>query len=172
MLEDWVAYGRSLATWLWYNQTQWLLPIAVLLLMCVLVILIHQQSPRYREKWMARKKERETIADIVQTALDTALEQDRISPSQRLRYQTRLAKGLDLPDLLPRRIDRKIINTGTGERPVWVSIPIYNAQKLASEIRKRLSETGGNIAERLRKMRRSRTTQSKRQKVVSAVRPK
>ena len=94
---------------------------------------------------MARKKERQDVADIVSAALQDAAHQGRISSDAWHKYNKKLAYALHLPDMIPRKP--------------------FNQQVAEALSRQRLTEMGVNIAEGLAKLRRSRP--SKKEKVRS-----
>ena len=102
----------------------------------------NQNDPRALERAMARKKERQDVADIVSAALQDAAHQGRISNVAWHKYNKKLAYALHLPDMIPRKP--------------------FNKRVAEVMSRQRLSAMGVNIAEGLAKLRRSRPSKQER----------
>jgi hypothetical protein len=104
----------------------------------LLGLVYYLQGYRHMEKAMARRKEKQDVAQIVSDALQDACHQGLITATQWHKYNKKLARCLGLPDMLPKtEFDPK------------------RAKALAYI---RLSTMGVNIAEGLSKLRRRRTS--------------
>lgn len=135
--------------WAWATSPATPFTFSVILVACVvlLVCVKYYLDPNRKESAMARRREREKVAEMITKALDDALLKNELTPQQRQRYFKRLGKALDLPDLIPRR-----------------------TLKLKELIINRLALMGTDISSGLDKIRRRRT--NKKQKVRAALRNK
>jgi hypothetical protein len=102
----------------------------------------NRNDPRALERAMARKKERQDVADVVSAALQDAAHQGRISNNAWHKYNKKLACALHLPDMIPRKP--------------------FNERVAMVLSRQRLTAMGVNIAEGLANLRRSRPTKQER----------
>lgn len=109
-------------------------------------LIFYKLDPRNLERAMARRKERQEVADIVSAALQDAANEGKISANVWHKYNKKLAHALSLPDMEPRkRID-------------------LNAAKLACK--RRLDAMGVNIANGLATIRRGRPSKKERAKAA------
>ena len=117
--------------------------VVVVLAVCVMTWhFTNQNDPRALERAMARKKERQDVADIVSASLQDAAHQGRISNIAWHKYNKKLAHFLGLPDMIPRKP--------------------FNERVAIAASRLRLNAMGVNIADGLAKLRRSRPNKQER----------
>lgn len=117
----------------------------VLVVLAVCLMTWHftrQNDPRALERAMARNKERSDVADIVSAALQDAAHAGKIKPEVWRKYNKKLARALDLPDMTPRTP--------------------FNQQVAVIQARRRLAAMGVNIAEGLARLRRDRPSKKDR----------
>ncbi len=78
--------------------------VSVGLMLCLLVGVlayhIRTTNPRYQERVMARKLERQRIADIIGEALDQALLKNEISSEVRNKYYKKMGRALGISELI------------------------------------------------------------------------
>jgi hypothetical protein len=96
-LRSYVSYAYTALT-----QVQ-LTPVVIglVLIILLLVYYIRISDPRYEERRMAKKKERQAVCDLITKALDDALLEGKISRKTQAKYYRKLGHSLQLPDLIP-----------------------------------------------------------------------
>lgn len=119
---------------------------AVLLVMLGWYIL-HLQGYRHVERAMAKRKERQEVADLVSAALQDACHSGAITAEVWHKYNKKLAKALGLPDMLPKK-------------PFNLSVAKHMAHL-------RLTGMGVNIQDGLNRIRGRRT--SKKNRLLAAL---
>lgn len=80
---------------------------AYLLGIALLVLIIwiwarHLRDPRYLERAMARKLEKQKVADIVTNALEAAVQSGKLDKKRLYHYYAKLGRAFNIPDLIPR----------------------------------------------------------------------
>ena len=139
----------------WWEMTkQWehlSLPLSLLLLVAFVAYMLHTHSPRYLEKRMARKLEKQRIADIICAAFDQAEQEGKMNVFERIKYMRRLSRGLSLPDL--------------WTEPTTPKPPSY----VKAQIHKRLDKMGVNIKEALASMKGRRGTKRISKPVIATL---
>lgn len=103
-------------------------------------------SPRRLERAMAKRKEREDVAQIISDAMQDAVHQRKISAKVFYKYQKKLGKAMELPNLVPMR--------ATSRWPTnfhWVNLKETKVRCL-----QRLGAMGVNIVHGLDKIRSKR----------------
>ncbi len=91
----WVS-ETPLFPWYWYAV------VSLLALVVYLAYLNVLQHPRYLEKTMARKKEREQVQDLILTAFERELAAGDMSVKTQQKWLAKIGKSVGLPDLIPR----------------------------------------------------------------------
>lgn len=136
----------------WWIPEQWarnpnslLLPLVLLTGVVVYAFYKQHTDPRRKELAMARKKERQVVADIVSAALQDAAHRKEIPPDVWHKYNKKLARALGLEDMLPK--------------------PKVDLNKVKILCRQRLSAAGVNVKAALNKMRRTTRTTTKKHKL-------
>lgn len=114
----------------------------------LLFYILWLKDPRYLERAMARKREKELVAKWISQGLDNGLEAGELSADIRLKYNKKLSRALDLPDLMPKQK--------------------FDLNKAKGLSRQRLDKMGVHIATALSKMRRNKAN-SKKAELLSKV---
>ena len=104
------------------GPSYWVVILSVLMLACMTGYVLHH--PRYVERLMARRRERQEIADIVSAALQDAAHRKIITSEVWHKYNKKLALSLGLPDMIPKKprnlnllkkqIIERLYNTGVN----------------------------------------------------------
>src|SRR5205814_2220047 len=73
-------------------------------LLCLVLLgyVTRLRDPRYMERAMARKLEKQKVADKVTAALEEAVEKGELSRKTVQKYLLKLGRTWDIPDLIPR----------------------------------------------------------------------
>lgn len=147
-LRSYVSYAYTALT----NVQVTPVVVGLVLIILLLVYYIRISDPRYEERRMAKKRERQVICDLITKALDDALLEGKISRKTQAKYYRKLGVSLQLPELTP-----------------GFFRPDLNGVKQRCKMR--LDKMGVNIKEGLAKVRQLRP-HAKKQQLKSKVYPK
>lgn len=130
------------------NPSTWAVAAAAIVAVVMVWYVMRIRDPRYQERMMAKKQEREKISDILSKALDDAVEKDQITIKVRLKWLRRLGRRLDLPDLIPRE---------NG----WTGFGKPDLNKVRLQVVRSLTLANVPIKDALKRMRRRRDKKAK-----------
>lgn len=150
MIDAWLYYYPSIVQEL--RNIQW--PIVAVFGVFAAMFLIHafMTDPRRLERAMARTLERRKVADVLSASLQDACHRKEITPEQWHKYNKKVAKWFELPDMLPKQ-----------------EIDPYRVKQL---IRHRLKEMGVNISEGLNKVQKMKRRKPNQDRLVASIKRK
>lgn len=126
----------------------------LVLVVCIIALInyvFYIRSPRYVERTMARRQERQNIGQVLSDALSDAVADDKITHQQMTKYNKKLGIALGLTDMVPMLPTARL----------WSKVrPDLNKTKLACI--RRLDQMGVDIKEGLKKIKLSRPSKKDR----------
>lgn len=100
--------------------------------------ILRLRDPRHQERAMAKRLEKQCVADILSAALQDAAHKGTISPKVWHKYNKKIADRLGLEDMMP-KVKDKVVRDANGK---WISIPFFNLSAATSAAYKRLRAMG------------------------------
>jgi len=110
----------------------------------------HRFDPRYKEREVARKKEREHLGQLLSDALQDARRIGKITPKIERKYNIYIGKALGLPDMVPMSPTARY----------WSS-RMADLNKAKQACIRRLTAMGVNIADGLERVRKGRNKKTR-----------